>query len=172
MEQAAWRPPSWRGTLVETPESSRPRGERAHSHYKLWSLTAGIIVRQWQFRSCSFLIYSNYKPWQWRRAQNSIWYGWSNHWWFALGKNPLQCSNVKVALDFPLGAPDFPISLGIANTNSLSEIWTAHVQKQYVQTRGPEPVVDVQINVCSLTLCKRGCVIFAANGSTKRRQLP
>ena len=171
LEQAAWRPASWRGTFVDTPEPARPRGARSHSHYKLWSLTAGILVRQYQFRSCSFLVYSPYKPWQWRRSSNSIWYGWTNQWWFALGKNPVPCSNVKMLLDFPTGAPDLPLTFGVANTNSLSEISAAHVQKQYLQTRGPEPTVDVQINVCSLTLCKHGCAIFEANGSAKRRRL-
>ena len=60
LEQIAWRPSSWRGTLVGTTEPARPRGARAHSHYKLWSLTAGILVRQWQFRSCAFLVYGGY----------------------------------------------------------------------------------------------------------------
>ena len=172
LEQAAWRPPSWRGTLVDTTEASRPKGERAHSHFKIWSLTAGILVRQWQFRSCSFLIYSNYKPWRWRKAENSIWYGWSNQWWFALGKNPVPCSNVKLLLDFPSGAPDLPFSFGVADTNSMSEISAAHVHKQYIQSRGPQPVAEVQINVCSLTLCPRGGAIFESNGSAKRRRLP
>ena len=84
----------------------------------------------------------------------------------------MPCSNVKVLLDFPTGEPDLPFSFGVANTNSLSEMYAAHVKKQYIQSRGPEPVVDVQINVCSLTLCKHGCAIFEANGSAKRRRLP
>ena len=171
LERAAWLPSSWRGTLVGAAEPARPRGSRAHSHYRLWSLTAGVLVRQWQFRSCSFLVYSGYKPWQWRKAGNSIWYGWSNQWWFALSKNPVPCSNIKVLLDCPIGAPDLPFTFGIANTNSIFEIYAAHVQKQYVQTRGPEPAIDVQINVCSLTLCKHGCAIFEANTSAKRRRL-
>ena len=172
LEQAAWRPSSWRGTLVDTAEAARPRGARAHSHYKLWSLTVGILVRQWQFASCSFLVYSGYKPWQWRRSSNSIWYGGCDQWWFALGKNPVPISNVKVLLDFPAGAPDLPFSFGVADTNTLSEISAAHVQKQYVQTRGPEPAADVQINVCSLTVCPRGGAVFEANGSAKARRVP
>lgn len=172
LNRSANRSSAWRDTIVECP-SWRPLGARAHMHYKLWSLASAVAVSEWQFRSCSFLVYSQYKPWKWRRAKGGagcIWHEAGSGHWLACGRNPLPFSNAMVMLEFEKDAPPPAITFGICDTNCHSELSKMCVERQFLQARGPYTPVEVQLNMCCLTWWPLGGAVFQWNDGRSKRQ--
>ena len=177
LNQTCHRSSAWRGTVVDpTVTSARPIGARAHQHYKLWGMAKAIAVSEWQFCSCSFLIYSPYKAWKWRKPKrdcNSIWHrldGGSQ--WLVASCNPVPFTNAKVVIEpQSSGAAASALVFGIADTNCVGELARMYNEQIWRLPRGPEPSEDVQLNMCCLTLANGGAV-FEWNGcKTKRRRV-
>ena len=175
MNRSAHRASSWRGTLVHCP-AYRPLGARAHQHHKLWTLASAIAVSEWQFRSCTFLVYSRYKAWKWRRAkggdEDRVWHDAGSGRWLASGRNPLPFSNATVLLEFEEDALPPAITFGVADSNCANELTRMLVGRQWRQPRGSDdPLHLIQLNLCCLTVGgATGGAHFEWNGSDSKRR--
>ena len=174
VNRSANRNSTWRGTVVDCP-SHRPLGARAHQHHKLWTSAKAVAVSEWNFRSCTFLVYSNFKAWKWRRAkgcEGCVWHDAGSEHWLASGRNPLPFSNATVLLEFENGTLPHTISFGVADTNCADELSKMYVDRRWRQPRGPDPSDEVQLNMCCLTLCSNGSAVFEWNDcKSKRRRI-
>ena len=173
LNRSANRASSWRGTLVDCP-AYKPLGPRAHQHHKLWALARAIAVSEWQFRSCTFLVYSRYKAWKWRRpkggGEDCVWHDAGSGHWLASGRNPLPFSNATVLLEFDDDALPNAITFGVADTNCAKELSSMLVGRQWQQPRGSDDAPDlIQLNICCLTLCPNGGAVFEWNGFRSKR---
>ena len=173
LNRSAHRSSAWRGTIVDCP-SYRPMGARAHQHHKLWALAKAVAVSEWQFRSCSFQLYSKYKHWKWRRAKGGpdcVWHEAGSSHWLAVGRNPLPFSNATILLESEeKGALPQTIAFGIADTNCVNELSQMCVDRRFRQSRGPDPPEEVHLNMCCFTWRPSGSAAFEWNDCRSKRR--